>query len=241
MTQKTIDDYRQEYIGAIFGAAAYASAAATLMYEAIDMMQERKPQLIRHEVKHIINTLVGNHCQQGLIDKVRANNKNLMSDNIGMAWTDDFAIRVYNQIEDDIMRLHNAIANALGRYPKVPDINICAKILLAQSLAKEQAMYVERHAKKLGGFSITTRRNGYKENVATVLHTLSYSGVEKNLARLARLLLEPNLPEDVNLAEDATVKLGVKALFQRLADVQTWITARDEADVLNGLPPMSNE
>lgn len=235
MTQKEIDKYRDEYMGTVFGASALAFVAITEAYDALDLLAERRPDIIRGEVKRHVNALTGGGCGVGSVAKVRSNIADTLQKDrtAGMSWMDDFGNAVYGGIETDIMRLRHAIANELGRYPKVPDFNAVAVLLVAQSLANEQRLYCERRAKAFRGFSMKIHRGGAREPVSMVLRRLSCEDVDFHLTRLAALFLENALPDGADLAGDTTIRNGCKAILNKLADTSLWERARDKADELN--------
>lgn len=234
-TKKTLDEWRNEYIGTVFGASAFTFLVLILTADATDDLKEQHPKVFCHNVKRIVNNLMGRgDYEQGTLARLRLYTQDLMKDKrIGMAWCDDFGNSVYSQLEADLQRMQVAVANVLGKYPKVFDRNIAAKIIIAQSLASEQAKYIERRAEIFRGFSLQTEYAGHKENVSTVLGRLSCRSTERLLRSLAFELLDKVLPDDVDITHDFSVQIGAKAIFNRLGNTETWRKARDEADRLN--------
>lgn len=140
----------------------------------------------------------------------------------------------YERVLPQVTSLQTAIANALGRYPSLPDRNTCAAVVVAQSLAHEAAEYVKRRAAKFTNFTITTH-DGRRMSVSSRLASMSCAGIDFCLKNIARILIEKHLPCNVDLAADPSVMNGLKAVLNVMADPKTWAYARDKADRLNEL------
>ena len=157
-----------------------------------------------------------------------------LADKAGRAWVADFGNAVYALVEDSLDALQTAIANALGRYQGVQERNVCAGIIVAQSLASEATAYVERRARMFTRFTLVAH-DGVRRSVSSVLRTMSCKGISHNLEVVARALLERRLPDGTDLLADPSVATGVKAVMNRLCEVDTWTAARDKADELNDI------
>lgn len=72
-----------------------------------------------------------------------------------------------------------------------------------------------------------------RQTVSSCLSSMSCSALEYCLRNIARILVEDKLTDDVNIAEDKSVETGLKAVLNVMADVNTWIYAREKAEMLN--------
>lgn len=95
----------------------------------------------------------------------------------------DFGNAVYERVWPYTEVLRMAIANALGHY-NVPDINVCAAILVAQSLASEAVEYVKRRAAKFTGYSIAIQ-GGYRRSLSSCISSMLCSALEFCLRNIA--------------------------------------------------------
>lgn len=114
----------------------------------------------------------------------------------------------------------------------MPDINACAAVIVAQSLAHEASEYVKRRAAMFTAYSIVTR-DGRRMSVSQSLASMSCAAIDHALRCMAQALLEKHLPHDTDIAADPSVITGLKAVLNVMANPQTWIYARDKADELN--------
>lgn len=227
-----VERSRDEYTGSVFGSAALAYITIIHATDALDMMQERLPELYDdRQIRKYINRMTGTKASMGEIRKLTLAIGELLAHDCDKAWVADFGNAAYEKVQPYTEKLRIALANALGRYD-VPDINVCAAILVAQSLASEAVEYVKRRSAKFTNFTITMKGKG-RQTVSSCLSSMSCSALEYCLRNIARILVEDKLTDDVNIAEDKSVETGLKAVLNVMSDTKTWIYARDKADELN--------
>lgn len=228
----SVERSRDEYTGSVFGSAALAYITIIHATDAMDMMQERLPELYDdRQVRKYINRMTGTKASMGEIRKLTLAIGELLAHDCDKAWVADFGNAAYEKVQPYTEKLRIALANALGRYD-VPDINVCAAILVAQSLASEAIEYVKRRSAKFTNFTIVMKGKG-RQTVSSCLSSMSCSALEYCLRNIARILVEDKLTDDVNIAEDKSVETGLKAVLNVMSDTNTWIYARDKADELN--------
>lgn len=228
----SVERSRDEYTGSVFGSAALAYIAIIHATDAMDMMQERLPELYDdRQIRKYINRMTGTKASMGEIRKLTLAIGELLAHDCDKAWVADFGNAAYEKVQPYTEKLRIALANALGRYD-VPDINVCAAILVAQSLASEAVEYVKRRSAKFTNFTIVMKGKG-RQTVSSCLSSMSCSALEYCLRNIARILVEDKLTDDVNIAEDKSVETGLKAVLNVMSDTNTWIYARDKADDLN--------
>lgn len=228
----SVERSRDEYTGSVFGSAALAYITIIHATDALDMMQERLPELYDDkQIRKYINRMTGTKASMGEIRKLTLAIGELLAHDCDKAWVADFGNAAYEKVQPYTEKLRIALANALGRYD-VPDINVCAAILVAQSLASEAVEYVKRRSAKFTNFTITMKGKG-RQTVSSCLSSMSCSALEYCLRNIARILVEDKLTDDVNIAEDKSVETGLKAVLNVMSDTKTWIYARDKADELN--------
>ena len=228
----SVERSRDEYTGSVFGSAALAYITIIHATDALDMMQERLPELYDdRQIRKYINRMTGTKASMGEIRKLTLAIGELLAHDCDKAWVADFGNAAYEKVQPYTEKLRIALANALGRYD-VPDINVCAAILVAQSLASEAVEYVKRRSAKFTNFTITMKGKG-RQTVSSCLSSMSCSALEYCLRNMARILVEDKLTDDVNIAEDKSVETGLKAVLNVMIDTKTWIYARDKADELN--------
>lgn len=228
----SVEQSRDEYTGSVFGSAALAYITIIHATDALDMMQERLPDLYKDRtIKKYVNRMVGTKASMGEIRKLDRSIGELLAHDCDKAWMADFGNAAYEKVLPYTEKLRIALANALGRYD-VPDINVCAAILVAQSLASEAVEYVKRRSAKFTNFTIVMKGKG-RQTVSSCLSSMSCSALEYCLRNIARILVEDKLTDDVNIAEDKSVETGLKAVLNVMSDTNTWIYARDKADELN--------
>ena len=228
----SVERSRDEYTGSVFGSAALAYITMGGGGDALDMMQERLPELYDdRQIRKYINRMTGTKASMGEIRKLTLAIGELLAHDCDKAWVADFGNAAYEKVQPYTEKLRIALANALGRYD-VPDINVCAAILVAQSLASEAVEYVKRRSAKFTNFTITMKGKG-RQTVSSCLSSMSCSALEYCLRNIARILVEDKLTDDVNIAEDKSVETGLKAVLNVMSDTNTWIYARDKADELN--------
>lgn len=228
----SVERSRDEYTGSVFGSAALAYITIIHATDAMDMMQERLPELYDdRQIRKYINRMTGTKASMGEIRKLTLAIGELLAHDCDKAWVADFGNAAYEKVQPYTEKLRIALANALGRYD-VPDINVCAAILVAQSLASEAVEYVKRRSAKFTNFTIVMKGKG-RQTVSSCLSSMSCSALEYCLRNIARILVEDKLTDDVNIAEDKSVETGLKAVLNVMADVNTWIYAREKAEMLN--------
>lgn len=228
----SVERSRDEYTGSVFGSAALAYITIIHATDALDMMQERLPELYDdRQIRKYINRMTGTKASMGEIRKLTLAIGELLAHDCDKAWVADFGNAAYEKVQPYTEKLRIALTNALGRYD-VPDINVCAAILVAQSLASEAVEYVKRRSAKFTNLAITMKGKG-RQTVSSCLSSMSCSALEYCLRNIARILVEDKLTDDVNIAEDKSVETGLKAVLNVMSDTKTWIYARDKADELN--------
>ncbi len=228
----SVERSRDEYTGSVFGSAALAYITIIHATDAMDMMQERLPELYDdRQIRKYINRMTGTKASMGEIRKLTLAIGELLAHDCDKAWVADFGNAAYEKVQPYTEKLRIALANALGRYD-VPDINVCAAILVAQSLASEAVEYVKRRSAKFTNFTIVMKGKG-RQTVSSCLSSMSCSALEYCLRNIARILVEDKLTDDVNIAEDKSVETGLKAVLNVMSDTNTWIYARDKANELN--------
>lgn len=230
----SVERSRDEYTGSVFGSAALAYITIIHATDAMDMMQERLPELYDdRQIRKYINRMTGTKASMGEIRKLTLAIGELLAHDCDKAWMADFGNAAYEKVQPYTEKLRYAIANALGRY-NLPDINVCAAILVAQSLASEAVEYVKRRSSKFTNFTILMKGKG-RQTVSSCLSSMSCATIEYCLRNIARILVEDKLTDDVNLAEDKSVETGLKAVLNVMADTDTWIYAREKANNLNNV------
>lgn len=236
----SVEQSRDEYTGSVFGSAALAYITIIHATDALDMMQERLPELYDdRQIRKYINRMTGTKASMGEIRKLTLAIGELLAHDCDKAWVADFGNAAYEKVQPYTEKLRIALANALGRYD-VPDINVCAAILVAQSLASEAVEYVKRRSAKFTNFTIVMKGKG-RQTVSSCLSSMSCSALEYCLRNIARILVEDKLTDDVNIAEDKSVETGLKAVLNVMSDTNTWIYARDKADELNHVEHKNNK
>ena len=229
----SVEQSRDEYIGSVYGAAALAYISIMHATEALDMLQERLPGNYK-DAKKYASRITGTKASMGEIRRLELAIGDQLAQASSRAWMADFGNAAYERVLPQVTSLQTAIANALGRYPSLPDRNTCAAVVVAQSLAHEAVEYVKRRAAKFTNFTITTH-DGRRMSVSSSLASMSPAGLDFCLKNIARMLIEKHLPHDVDLAAEPSVMTGLKAVLNTMADPATWVYARDKADRLNGL------
>lgn len=231
---------RDEYTGSVFGAAALAYITIIHTTDALDSMQERLPDLYKdRKIKKFINCMVGTKASMGNIRMLTLSIGDLLAHDCDKAWVMDFGNAAYEKIQPYTEKLCVALANALGKY-NVPDINVCAAILVAQTLASEAVEYVKRRSEKFKNFTILMKGKG-RQTVSSCLSSMSCAKIEYCLRNIAQQLIDKWLPDDIDLSKDKSVETGLKAVLNVMADTNTWIYARDKADELNNVEHKNNE
>lgn len=226
-----VEQSRDEYVGSVFGSAALAYIAIIHAAEALDLFEERCPREFA-EARRYVNRLTGTKATIGEMRKVELAVGDQLAHGSDKAWMADFGNAAYGRVLPQLTALQTAVANALGRYPGIADINASAAVVVAQSLAKEAVEYVRRRAAKFTAFTLTTH-DGRRMSVSSALASMSCAGVEFCLRNIARMLIDKHLPCDADLARDPSVTTGLKAVLNTMADPAMWAYARDKADELN--------
>lgn len=227
----TVEQSKDEYVASVYGAAALAYITIIHATAALDLLEERLPGLYADVRKYTVH-ITGTKAHMGEARRLELAIGGLLAHSADRAWMADFGNAAYEKVQPHITALQAAVANALGRYAGVPDINACAAVVVAQSLAAEAAEYVRRRAARLRGFTMSTH-GGSRVSVPSALASVSCAMVDRCLRGMARQLLEKRLPPDADLAADPSVQTGLKAVLNVMADPGTWAYARDKADMLN--------
>lgn len=219
--------------GCFCAAGALAFAAGIAAADALDMLTENRPDLLKREVKKVYNRIVGGRGTTGFLAMHRQQVNTLLAGSYGRDWLSDFGTSVYGAIEDRLQKFRFAVANALGRYPEVPDINICAAVLVACLLSDEAEKYCERCAASFSPVGIKVRRTGERMSGAAVFGRLNPHTLCHELNNMAHALLGRALSDDEDLMQYPDVKAGAKSMINTLCDVETWRGAREKADQYN--------
>lgn len=227
----SVEKSRDEYVGSVYGAAALAYITAINTVDALDALESNCPELIKGKLKYHVNNINGRPGDVGHLKRLYRSIGDMLKDDDGRSWMADFGVAANEAVSSHAERLRVALANELGRYD-VCDRNAIAGLIVAQSLASEAAAYVKRRAYKLQDYTITMA-DGYRRTVSQLLNTVSCAPISHDLACILRLLLEHSLPEDTDLLADPVVMTGCKAMLNSMADVNTWIFAREKAEELN--------
>lgn len=223
---------RDEYVGSVYGGVALGCITSIAALDAIDTLRERCPQLEGGLVRKGIRNIEGTRERMGQLRILQLATRDLLVDIKGLAWLDDFGNAANERVEPQLLRFRTAIANCLGRHRSVTDPNVCAMVIVAQSLAHEQAAYIERRAQMFTRYTMETK-DGCRRNVSWVLGTLSCKGIDHSLKLMAQGLLEHCLPSGFDLLADPSVATGCKAVLNTMASVDTWAFAREKAERLN--------
>lgn len=228
----SVERSRDEYTGSVFGSAALAYITIIHATDAMDMMQERLPELYDDRlIRKYINRMTGTKASMGEIRKLTLAIGELLAHDCDRAWVMDFGNAAYEKVQPCTKIFRNAIANALEGY-NVPDVNVCAAILVAQSLASEAVGYVKRRSAKFTNFTITMKDKG-RQTVSSCLSSMSCATIEYCLRNIALQLIDKWLPDNLDLSQDKSVETGQKAVLDVMSDTNTWIYARDKANELN--------
>lgn len=226
-----VERRRDEYVASVFGSAALAYISIIHANEALDLLQARCPREFAG-ARRYVNRLAGTKAATGEMRKVELAIGDQLAHSSDKAWMADFGNAAYERVLPQVTALQTAIANALGRYPSLPDRNTCAAMVVAQSLAHEAVEYAKRRAVKFTNFTITTH-DGRRMSVSSSLASMSCAGIDFCLKNIALMLIDKHLPQDVDLAQDQSVMVGLKAVLNTMADPAMWAYARDKADRLN--------
>lgn len=225
------DERHREFTGTIYGAAGLGLITSIHTFEALDILEERLPNLINGDVLRAIKRLKGGSKSCGQLRLLEVNIENAIRRHEVRMWIKDFGIAAYEKVLPYIGQLQFAIANSLGKH-NVPDINTFAAVITAQALASESAAYIERRQKLFRDLTVKTWNNG-NVSIPFLFGTLSCRSIEHSLRNLARALVEPNSTGDIDLLADRDVENGCKALNNVLGKPETWAWARDKATERN--------
>lgn len=226
--QALAEKSRQEYAATLYASAALAHITIIMAVDAMDEMESKCPQIIHHKIKWAFNEVYKD------VKKLNtAINAQMIGDKEA-AWMADFGNCAYSAIEPHIQRLHNAVSNFLGRYPKIKDRQTFASVVIAQSLASEAKTYVDHAARKFIQYNVTVK-DGRKVSAQAVVQSLSCAALRHHLTVIADCLLSPCLPNDANILDDPAVNCGCKAVINCLIDPKTWAAAREKSEKINNL------
>lgn len=220
---------KDEYIGSVYGTAALGYITMIRTLDAIDALEERHADILRvRKVKGLMNDV----CHS--LDMMRVNINLSLARKGDAAWMFDFGNAAYERVQTHIDRLRTAVANALGKHPKVDDPNCYADLIVAQSLASEATSYTRRRTELFRGCTVCDHENR-RWSVAQILGSMSCATVDFKLRKICDRLIAPLIEDDTDLLADPSVRIGCKAVVNAMGNVSTWAYARDKADRLNGV------
>lgn len=227
-TQILVEKSRQEYAATLYAAAALAHIAIIVASDAVDELQENCASLVRHQVRRSLCLIPKE------ISKLnKAINAQMKGDKESV-WMCDFGNAAYSIIEPHCKKLHVAISNFLGKYPKVADRQTFASVIIAQSIASEAKTYVDNTSKKFVEYNVIGK-DGFKYSAQAVVQSLSCAALRHHLTVIADSLLTPCLPKDTNILSDPAIYCGCKAIINCLINPKTWAEAREKAEKFNNL------
>lgn len=218
---------KDEYIGTIYGTAALCAIVSITMANARDELEERTDLL---EDKKLYMALRSAEIH---MEDVRRNIMDTLADNAGKRWMDDFSMAAYQCVETHIEKLRYAVANVIGRSgARLQSPSSVALLMVAQSLCAETAAYTKRRVALFRGCTMENR-HGSKVSVSGQLSGMSCEWVDRYLKEAVTRILDPVLPDGLNVGGDAGVRLGCKIIMETLGKEETWVYAREKADELN--------
>lgn len=216
---------RDEFTGSVYGAAALGYITYLYTLEATDALRERCPQVVVGRVKGSLSAMT----KAFLLMRVNINLS--LAQKNAEYWMADFGMAAYERVLPCVRRLQVAVANHLGRFKAVPDINALAMVVVAQSIASEAVRYVERRSRLLCGYTVTTRHG--RTSVPFMLSQMSCATVCHHLTIISQETVGRCVPNDTDLLADPVIETGCKAVLNAMSDVDTWTYARDKANRLN--------
>lgn len=106
----SVERSRDEYTGSVFGAAALAYITIIHTTEALDMMQERLPELYDdRQIKKFINRMAGTKASMGEIRRLTLSIGDLLAHDCDRAWVMDFGNAAYEKVQPYTERLLNTL------------------------------------------------------------------------------------------------------------------------------------
>lgn len=216
---------REEYMAVMCGSTALTTVAGIVMGAAFDELEGTdypRDKKIWHEMK----------VAEWDMDDVRKAMTAVVATQGDYAWTQDFGMAVYGRVGDHVERLRYAIANALGRCKGVERPSAVALLVVAQHLAHEAAEYTGGKAGLFVGCKVRNRK-GTMISVKNLLRSMTCVKAERAMAEMARLILEPVMPEGADYLGDTSIGTGIEAIERTLLDQRTWEYAMERANELN--------
>lgn len=231
---------KDNFIAAIYGMFSLSSAVSFYTYDVIDNIREKCPKLYCHEVKRACNAIEGTNGRKGEIDRIIDNMKAIIHNKEDRNWISDYGRKIHDIVRPHMDKLAFAIANELGKFKDIPDINTFAQIITAQSLAAESAGYADTKSEDFRGFKSTFNNVQGEMTASGVIRSLSCKTINKHLIDIAIHTLGGYIPDDLNLLRVKTIRDGVHAVLNTLQDTNTWKLARDYADEVNNTNSYKN-
>lgn len=222
--ERNAERMREEYIGTIYGVAGLSYMTSLCATEAEDMMRERCPSMATGRMAGRLAAL------RKAFTRLRLTLEDNFSDKAGAYWAADFGNATYERVRPLADRLQVAVANHLGRYRGIEDINVCARLVVAQSMAGETDDYLARRKRMFRGYSMVTSHG--RTGVALQLSLIPTGAVRKLLAEMVGDCVGRHLPQDADLLADPAIRTGCKAMLNMLSMPDMWAAARDKADEL---------
>lgn len=221
-----VEQSRKEYMAAIYGAAAMAHMTMIITTDAIDKLQEDCPHLIRHKVSGSISSIKkeSTRLTRAIKEQLREQDD--------AAWMADFGNSMYGIIEPDINKLHVAISNYLGRYPRIEYRHAFALILIAQAIASNAKSYVDKVSRKFIRYNVFSK-SGEKCSAQANIQSLSCAAINHRLSVMADALMKPCISGDIDLLTDTNIRNGCEVIINKLADPKVWGFAMQQAKELN--------
>ena len=98
---------RDEYIGSVYGAAALGLITTMATLDALDMMEERTPQLIKGRLKHYVADITGRTGSPGHAERVTRAINAMLRHRQDTAWMADFGNAANEAVAPQLMRFRN--------------------------------------------------------------------------------------------------------------------------------------
>lgn len=226
--QALVEKRRQEYAATLYAASALAEITMNITNDAIDELEDNCGHLIKFKVKHSVLNIIKSkeRLEKAIREQMKGGNE--------YAWMCDFGNMAHKIIEPHLDKLHIAVSNFLGKYPKVTYRHTFASIIIAQSIASEARTYVDNASKKFIQYNVVGK-DGRKHSAQAVIQTISCAEIRHHLTVIADALLGPCLPNDINILDGPEIYNGCKAIINCLINPKTWAEALTKAEQLNNL------